>query len=145
MLDVIPIGAAHTPGGVVGEAFASADSVSQIVALYEQRRSNGGFLIFESRLAPEIVSDNPHLASRFKAGVVCQLALPRDVELEPLIRSLAQRRNLQLSSHAIGYLCRRAARDPLSFDRLLDKMGRLSLSHSRPAGLSALREVLRGG
>ncbi len=117
-------------------------NVSFIVSVYEQLKANGGLLCFASRYSPKEVSSNPHLVSRLLAGQIFQLEYPRGEELQPILRSLLERQNLQLSAHSVDYLMRRIPRDPLSFSKIFAKISALSFLTNQPAKFTLIKNIV---
>jgi chromosomal replication initiation ATPase DnaA len=116
--------------------------VSRFIDLYEGLRSRGGLLLILGVWHPAEV-ENPHLSSRLLAGSVFPLSYPREDELEPLIFSLMERRNLRISSRSIRYLLRRLPRDPLSFDDIFARVDELSFQQGKPANFGVVREAAK--
>lgn len=124
---------------------ANADEIaSKFVSEYERLKKQGGVLLVEAPQAPEALTANPHLLSRFKSAQIFQLELPSESELQPVIQSLSERHNLRLSAQHIQYLLKHMPRDLLSFDDVLAKMSEFSLKNSRPAKFPVIREMVKG-
>ncbi|MDR2338446.1 MAG: hypothetical protein LBE20_07415 [Deltaproteobacteria bacterium] len=115
--------------------------VSPIVAEYEKLRTSGGLLIVYSQMLPEQVTQNPHLKSRLLAGNVCRLGLPKTEELEPLIKSLAERKNLNLSDKSVKMIVESLPLSTLSFDNILDKLNVVALASGKNPGERLLRKI----
>ena len=128
-----------------GCALGGADWASHFIDRYERLRGDGGLLLLASRLAPEELSDNPHLRSRFLAGSKSLLQLPREEELLPVLKSLFERRNLRVSDFSLEYLINRLPSDPLSFDAIVAKIDRFSWENGLPATQGAIRKVVADG
>ena len=118
------------------------ETVSAIVAKYESLRVGGGVLFFESVSHPSSISDNPHLVSRLLAGELSELYYPKELELKPLLASIAERRNLLLSEATIEYLTKRVGLNPLSFDAILARLNEVSLAEGKAPGPKVLRSIL---
>jgi chromosomal replication initiation ATPase DnaA len=116
-------------------------NISLIVAEYERLRSSGGLLIICSQLLPEQVTQNPHLKSRLLAGNICWLELPKTEELEPIIKSLAERKNLNLSDKSVKVIVESLPLDTLTFDSILDKFNAAALASGKKAGEKLFRKV----
>lgn len=128
-----------------GCSSGGADWASHFVDRYERLRADGGLLLLASREAPEALSDNPHLRSRFLAGSKSLLQLPREEELLPVLKSLFERRNLRVSDYSLEYLINRLPSDPLSFDAIVAKIDRFSWENGLPATQGAIRKVVADG
>lgn len=111
------------------------------IALYERVRRSGGLLVSAGSRSPNDEQISAHVRSRLLAGSIEELHWPREAEFRPIIRSLLERRNIQLSDYSIDYLLRRLPRKPLSFDALFARIAELCMSEARPAGLGVIREV----
>lgn len=118
---------------------------SRFIDRYERLRSEGGLLLLASRQAPEELSEDPHLRSRFLAGAKSMLQLPREEELVPVLKSLFERRNLRVSDYSLEYLINRLPSDPLSFDAIVAKIDRFSWEKGLPARQGAIRKVVASG
>ena len=118
------------------------ESVAKFISTYERLKSNGGCLLVEAAYHPRRCTDNPHILSRLLACELFELSYPREEELPPLFRSLAERANLRLSERNMEFLLKRLPSDPLSFAAILGKIDELSLSQGRPATLNLIREAL---
>ncbi|MCB0343671.1 MAG: hypothetical protein KDD66_01065 [Bdellovibrionales bacterium] len=119
----------------------SDDDAPHFNEVYERTRTEGGVLVSAGRQSPTNESITPHVRSRLLAGSLFELRHPAEKEFRPIIKSLLERRNIQLSDFSIDYLLRRLPRKPLSFDALFARIAELCLSEARPAGLGVIREV----
>ncbi len=119
----------------------SEDDAPHFNEVYERVRRAGGLLVSAGRQDPSNSEITPHVRSRLLAGRFFELKHPSESEFKPIIKSLLERRNIQLSEFSIDYLLRRLPRKPLSFDALFARIAELCLSESRPAGLGVIREV----
>ncbi|MCB0323389.1 MAG: hypothetical protein KDD69_07435 [Bdellovibrionales bacterium] len=123
-------------------ALVTDDFVREVIGSFEQCRARGGLFLAVGEHAPKAISSNPHLTSRLLSGSVTRLQYPQEEELRPLLASLSERRNLRLSQRSLDYLVRRIPSDPLSFDRIFDKISQISLAEGRPAKLGVVRQAL---
>ena len=117
--------------------------IAEFVSRYERRKTAGGIMLVISAVFPEELSSNPHLLSRLKTAEISQLEYPREEEWEPIILSLAERRNLRLSPRNIEYLVRRVPASPLSFAAILARVDELSMTSGRPASFGVVREAVQ--
>lgn len=117
-------------------------SVSQFVSDYEGQKQRGGAFFVLARQAPQGLTTNPHLLSRLLSGVVVQVHYPKDDEIQALVASVLERKNLKLSSKTLSYLFRRLPRDPLSFVNILGKISEFSLVNKEGAKLSVVKRVM---
>lgn len=124
------------------EVAGEDSSISQFVSDYEGQKQRGGVFFVLARQAPQDLATNPHLLSRLLSGVVIQVHYPREDEIEALVASLLERKNLKLSRKTLSYLFRRLPRDPLSFVNILGKISEFSLVHKEGAKLSVVKRVM---
>lgn len=116
--------------------------VPKFVSTYEKTRLNGGVIFIEAGKAAKNLSANPHLSSRLLACNLLEVTYPRENELEALIQSLLERKNLKLSEHKLNYLLKRLPLDPLSFDNIFCKINEICLSRGVSAKQSIIRESI---
>jgi chromosomal replication initiation ATPase DnaA len=120
----------------------SDEQVAEVVMTYDKVKQAGGLLVFSARVSPHDLTNNPHALSRFLAATPVLLAPPREEELEPIVRSLMERRNLRISDPALQYLLVRIPANLLSFGEVLDRLAVLCFSDERPAKRAAAKDVL---
>jgi len=123
----------------------SDEWVREFISTFERLKADGGLLLISAANSPDDATSNPHVLSRLLSGSVVSVDYPPEEELEPLILSLLERRNLRLGARSINYLLKRIPRDPLSFDVIFGKISELSFSTQKPAKLGVVREVVAGG
>ena len=116
--------------------------VAQFVSSYEETKKRGGILFVKSLRKVKEVSSNPHVQSRLLNGIIANLSLPSEAELEALVASIAERRNLRLPERSVSYLLKRTAKDSLSISQIIKQIDELALSTGKPASLSTVRRVL---
>ncbi len=89
-------------------------------------------LIMASRLSPsEIFVDNPHLASRFTAGLVFRLDSAEDNVRPAILDKMARDRNVRIPQEVCRYLVSRKSRNIKELERLVDILDRASLEMKR--------------
>lgn len=119
------------------------DDLRVLISEYERLKREGGLLLLVSRAAPDLLSGNDHALSRLRAGQVIKLGYPTEEELTPLLRSLSERKNLNLSDRNLEYLVRRLPLNPLSFEAIFASIDEFSLAQGKPARLGVIRAAVR--
>ena len=117
-------------------------AAASLVAAYEELRRSGGVMLVALSSDLDNPKLTPHIASRLRTGELYSLSYPNEDELAPLVASLLERHNLQLSANSIAYLMKRLPRDPLSFDNIFAKISESSLQQNKPAGMGVIRSVI---
>jgi len=125
-----------------GEAGADAE-IPLLVAEYERLKRGGGLFIVHTDSDLERVTDNPHLKSRLLAGHVCTLGYPKAEELEPIIKSLAAKRNLALSDKSVKYMVDNLPSDTTSIGEILDKLNNTVLAKGKKVSGKLLKKIIR--
>ena len=96
--------------------------VPSFVQTYEALKTSGGVFVVTSRKHPAELRVSEHAKSRFFAGDIVSLDYPQEDELEPLLRSFLERKNLSLPDSSIRYLLRHLPAEPLSFSKISAKI-----------------------
>lgn len=115
---------------------------AEFISCYDARRREGGILTVELRRPPHELTDDPHILSRLAAGELIELSYPSEEELQPLLQSLLERRNLTLKQAQLDYLIRRLPKSPLSFDSIFATLDDLSLAENKPVKRSLIRQAM---
>ncbi|MDQ7783762.1 MAG: DnaA/Hda family protein [Desulfomonilaceae bacterium] len=79
----------------------------------------------------ETFTDNPHLQSRIKSGLVFRLEPPEDAIRMVIVDKLARDRNVRVSREVIHYLISRKSRNIKELDGILDALDHASLKLKR--------------
>ena len=119
-------------------------TIERFVSDYERLRSAGGVIICRMAEHPEMLSSNPHLRSRLLAGQMFKTGLPDESEIGPIVKSLAEKHNLNLSEKSISLIIEYLPRDTLSFETILAKISELCFAHGKSAKISVVRDAVSG-
>lgn len=109
---------------------------------YQTVQREGGLLLVGSSYSALELCEDLSVRSRLVAADTLCLENPQEEELIPLLQSLAERRNLQLSRRNVDYIIRRVPRNPLSFGNLFASIDQLCATSGQPARLGMIRSVL---
>ena len=124
-------------------AEALEKDIPLIVAEYERVKRSGGLFIVYTETDLERVTDNPHLKSRLLAGHVCTLRYPKAEELEPVIKSLAAKRNLALNDKSIKLIIENLPPDTTSISEILDKLNNVALAKGKKVSGKLLKHIIK--
>lgn len=119
-------------------------TIERFVGDYDRLRSTGGIIICRMAEHPEKLSSNPHLRSRLLAGQVIKTGLPEELEIVPVVKSLAEKHNLNLAEKSISLIIEYLPRDTLSFETILAKISELCFAHGKSAKISVVRDAVSG-
>jgi DnaA family protein len=117
---------------------------ANFISRYEELRRTGGLLLVVGAGHPEKLKLSPHLRSRLLAGDIVELKYPTETELQPLIRTLFEKRNIRVNEATIDFLISRLPVDPLSFADISAKIERISAVLGKPVRLGFVRDVVSG-
>lgn len=118
------------------------DWCRRFVGDYQLALQTSGILLAASSYCPQELCLDESVRSRLVAAERLELMNPLEEELLPILQSIAERRNLQLSERNVDYIIRRIPRNPLSFENMFDTIDELCLTSGKPAGLQMIRSVL---
>ena len=119
------------------------EEIPLLVAEYERLKRSGGLLIVHTESDLEQVTSNPHLKSRLLAGHVCVLNYPKTEELEPVIKSLAAKKNLALSDKSVKLIVENLPLDTASFGEILDNLNSVALAKGKKVSGKLLRKIIK--
>ncbi len=132
--------------GSNAEFIDSFQTAGKFVDSYERVKRLGGMFLVSGQLsdnqAKEEFSSNPHVTSRLNTLTPIELNYPTEVELRPIIDSLAERHNLKLPETTMNYLLRHLPLKPLSFDNIFARINELSLADGKPAKRAVVKAAV---
>jgi len=115
----------------------------ELFHLLNRARDRGCRLLISATTAPRAsqvaLAD---LKSRLSWGIVYQIPLPDDRELEAILQFRARRRGLQLAPEVARFIVQRAPRALTSLLDVLEDIDRASLARQRALSIPFVKEVL---
>jgi len=122
------------------------DDTSHLWNLSNKLTRSGAPLLMGSRTpVEETFSDNPHLQSRIKSGLVFRLEPPEDAIRMVIVDKLARDRNVRVSREVIHYLISRKSRNIKELAGILDVLDHTSLEHKRRITVPLIKMLEREG
>jgi len=137
--------AAHTnPSLVVADDVENLDAGAQqaLFNAINAAREGGPGVLASGAAAPAELRLREDLRTRLAWGLVYQLLPPGDEHKARHLKSLAQKRGLELPDEVVGYLLTRLPRDLASLSAVIELLDRHSLIKQRPITLPLVREAL---
>lgn len=114
---------------------------TEVVACYQEMKTKGGLIFFESQKLPLENLVDPHLRSRMLAGEIYSLDYPTEEELKPVLKSLLERHHLRLKDSHLEQILNSIPAIPEYFEAVSKSLIELIPSTGR-LKKSSLREVL---
>jgi len=114
-------------------------SLSQLVT--EIQNTQG--IVITSRFFAEELTDNPHLLSRIKGMLYCELSPPLEEELSQFIKELFLIRGLDISPTEIAFLATRISKNPKDISKIVGKVDTNALSSARLITKSLFYELFQ--
>lgn len=124
------------------EVCSSLEWQRKFISEFQRIQAEGGILLCSSSYAIHELCQDPSVLSRLRAAIPLLIENPADEELVPIIHSIAEKRNLQISQVNLDYIVKRLPRNLLSFEHFFATIDRLCLSSGRPARLPIIRSAI---
>jgi DnaA-homolog protein len=122
------------------------EDAAHLWTLFNKLTRQGAPLIASSRFSPErTFSDNPHLKSRVKAGLVFGLLPPPDNARIMILDKMARDRNVRISHDVAGYLVTRKSRNVKELERIFNILDTVSLQMKRRITLPLIKMLEKEG
>ncbi len=127
-----------------GKVFSTDNELketTEVVDCYQDIKTNGGLIFFESQKLPAENMMDVHLKSRMLSGEVYALDYPSEEELKPVLKSLLERHHLRLKDSHLDQILNNIPAIPEYFEAVSKSLIELIPSTGR-LKKSSLREVL---